>query len=335
MNCESCDTPNHCDSCVANYDFDLDSETPNTCIPACNLDNSCISCDDTPLLCSGCKFYSQFDSVNLCTPLCNTDEFCEICTEDIVETATYSSTCTDCVEYYNLDSDLTEPICEPQCDVENCDQCSLPNVCAECADGYDLQEDEEQPACIPECDVDNCIECSSPNVCSDCDDNYTLQEDEDPPTCIEIPEIPECTVDNCVECSSSNSDECLTCAQDYNLNTEKTCDPICSTNCKICTQPNTCDECNEGYILTDNGCEKVKEEEQGDKTTLILIIVFSVIASIGGIIGFFIYRWKKRSRKKIINEKETARVSNLENSIIYSNPPDTVHNPLEMNVQTN
>ncbi len=84
------------------------------------------------------------------------------------KTCTSSSTCTQCIDYFYLNTTvLTCNPCPSNC--MSCDQYS-PTVCTSCKDGYTLSSG----SCVSvDCSsVSNCVYCSSSNVCRRCSQFY-------------------------------------------------------------------------------------------------------------------------------------------------------------------
>jgi Lipase/CARDB len=67
--------------------------------------------------------------------------------------------------------------------------------------------------------------------------------------------MPQCP-QNCDSCSIENREmKCDVCSDEYEVNAQGTCDPVCDDNCAVCASPGQCSECNDDYDLDqDNVC---------------------------------------------------------------------------------
>ncbi|CAK72867.1 unnamed protein product (macronuclear) [Paramecium tetraurelia] len=76
-----------------------------------------------------------------------------------------------------------------------------------------------------------------------------------------IPFDEEICVSHCGDCSNNNNEiMCTQCLDGYLYNEQKLkCSPICLDNCQKCTQPYTCDYCNNDFKFVDNKCLNVTQ----------------------------------------------------------------------------
>jgi len=215
--CETCSDPNSCKTCKAGTYLLIDK-----CVDKCptgwvvTLDRKCVKC---------------------------TDDNCVLCNADTPDV------CNQCNQYTFLFQGKCKKVCDDgyfakdqtcnRCP-ENCTRCDGPNSCAACNNGYKVQDgkcvgnctvgyyyDQITNNCF-KCDDLNCLACSPQNVCKDCK----------PPTVL-----------------NKITDQCVyRCPRKYFINKENNTCELCSSECALCNNKNTCTACNEGYYWYNNTC---------------------------------------------------------------------------------
>ena len=266
--CENCyKLPNHCLSCIDNYNLLPDNSCSDKCPEkTANIESKCISCNDNNCL------------------ICNNDlTTCLSCDEGFF---LYNNICVqDCPEGTYADS--TTKTCLNCSD--NCKYCSNYNYCVNCNENYYLFNN----ICVDKCPnnyinqninnknickkcTKNCTICSSlnNNMCLTCEDNYYLYQGQ----CTKICPInyfkndinktcDYCNIDNCSYC---NDNYCITCDKGYLLHNGSCvkkcplgyrsngilCEKCLVNNCESCSiNASTCQKCVENnYLISNNLC---------------------------------------------------------------------------------
>lgn len=262
-NCEICPSLDICPVCDPGY-LEFPEESGN-CIPDCTLYlNECTECS-TPHNCTECS-EETFPPVFLSSEINDCEQCldpkCLSCDED---------ECNQCEEGWEVNpEDELDCIVECQFIDPKCEECSVEGVCDQCEDGtfWNGVSCENCDSSCELCDAAGCTECDFPD--------YLLIDHECVPNCSEIDD--ECTVcestSDCTECSIgfylSNGDRCNECGEtckncdedgctecinpDHVLTTldngDVICDYDCSGigNCEECNSPNSCVQCEDGYI---------------------------------------------------------------------------------------
>ncbi|EAR81858.2 zinc finger lsd1 subclass family protein (macronuclear) [Tetrahymena thermophila SB210] len=274
-NCQNCQQPclncqnqaTNCTKCIQNYQLNAQN---NLCIPQCDIScstcslpydlNSCLSCFD--------GFYLKSGQCLQCTQPCKSCQFND----------TY---CTSCIQYYGLNSATNS--CYLLCPIgcKECNNLNNQSSCISCIDGYyltngqclpcqspcstcendaqncltcikyyKLVSDSQRSYCSPVCDI-SCQTCTAPNdfrQCMSCIEGYYLYQN----SCLS------CSFP-CQSCEGSPSN-CLSCVQWHSLDpSSNTCNLTCPTECTSCFDSSSktiCQECIDGYYLSEGVCKQ-------------------------------------------------------------------------------
>ncbi|KAL4506318.1 hypothetical protein ABPG73_017052 [Tetrahymena malaccensis] len=237
---ESCGTcfgsrQDQCTSCQPGYTL-----KGQICISNCHA--SCKTCSvfNDPNFCTSCEdgFYLSNNQCIKCPSQCATCEIqslqgsqfisCKICNNGYVM---IDSTCLQC----------TYPCAECQENQTNCTICERSHL---------LYGNICEPTCDESCQ--NCSKLVDPNSCTSCYPGYYLDisNQSDQGSCKQCQS-------NCLTCINGQS--CDSCIQDYLLQNDGSCTPICDVSCLTCSQPNnknSCLSCSAPYVLQNNLCQQ-------------------------------------------------------------------------------
>ncbi|OHT16187.1 hypothetical protein TRFO_13337 [Tritrichomonas foetus] len=222
-NCKICSSDQtSCTECKEGYNLDSNNQPHQCTKQTCNVQNCELCVSQKPNECSKCSEGFYLDNADQTCKACGVEN-CKICSSD-------QTSCTECKEGYNLDSNNQPHQCTKQtCNVQNCELCvsQKPNECSKCSEGFYL--DNADQTCKA-CGVENCKICSSDQTsCTECKEGY--ESNTDSTKCILItyecpdnsqyPEFVGCSQCNIkFEDQSSIEDiECVTCQENYVLNT--------------------------------------------------------------------------------------------------------------------
>lgn len=269
--------------------------TSENCLKCCSNSAICTQCEANSYLnddftclktCPDGKFaYELSKTCQPCDQSCKKCTDSQICTECATGFYLLGNTCVSkCPEgtIRNIEKGLCEP-CNEECQV-----CLDGNskICLKCKEGFFLYEaecvencpsgyfeNEDKRKCKP-CPV-TCLECKSENVCDKCKKDYLLNKGKCEDLC--CPEYftkvnGKCTKclasSDCLKCPSDDLTKCLDCGQKilfknrcldicpdgYRKLSNNTCEK-CISNCKLCSNNQTCNECNQPYVLlSDSTC---------------------------------------------------------------------------------
>ncbi|KAL4495395.1 hypothetical protein ABPG73_022440 [Tetrahymena malaccensis] len=261
------DDSNKCKKCSNQLQNCLECESNKICKKCSNsfvLQNGKCICDQNNYLkgqkeCEKCQ-----DSFPNCFQ-CDQNLGCIKCS------ANYQLHNNQCFPCKKGEQDFQNSNCQ-KCLVLNCKICfEYSNKCWECEKGYQLKQEKcEKIQCeqseffnqdsniCEQCSLKfkNCIQCNQ-NQCYSCTENFYLDRNTKKcvnpcpkGTFVDNNQCEKCNQTNCQECSSSES--CITCDNNYYL----------IPNCKFCSEStDKCHECESGYQLDQQKCEKIKCEQ--------------------------------------------------------------------------
>ncbi|KAL4468978.1 hypothetical protein ABPG73_019746 [Tetrahymena malaccensis] len=268
--CKTCNTPSDSKGCSSCKDgFYLDQGTCKNCQYPCQ------NCKESATKCIDCVLNYRLE-FNQCNPICDTS--CKTCLKPID-----TKSCLSCFEgFYLQNSECLK--CQSPC--ETCIQNA--SKCLTCQSGYKLSQ-KNPNSCEPTCDTsclicssngcssscltcydgkyldsnqckncsENCAECNDSYKCQRCQPNYQLNEktnkceyicDQSCMTC-SLPKNPKACL-SCVHQKVLLNGSCQECPSGSYIDTDK-CSK-CPDNCKVCTDSNSCKECDNDYSLDDN-----------------------------------------------------------------------------------
>ena len=191
--------------------------------------NYCEKCNTLTNLCVKCTSDNYFpDKDGGCEPKCVFGKnFCNLCNED-------ETLCISCEPGYN-------PNTIGGCSyTENC-AASYRGRCLKCIDEYILVEENGFCKSIYTEDLKNCLTISNVNgTCLECKDGYFLNEGDLKCTDTEF-------------CYESKYGVCISCVDGYIIDKKNDkCIKVEIPNCKQTIDEINCDECNDGFYITDN-----------------------------------------------------------------------------------
>ncbi|KAL4454048.1 hypothetical protein ABPG73_009847 [Tetrahymena malaccensis] len=240
--CKTCSLPNNSSSCLScNNGYYLNAS--NQCLP-CQV--PCGNCIDSPTKCLSCtpaQNYTFDSSNNSCNIIC--DSSCKTCSQP-----NSSNNCLSCNNGYYLNATNQCQQCQAPCG--NCIDSAT--KCLSCTSSQNYTFDSSNNSCNLICDS-SCKTCSLPNnqnSCLSCNNGYYLNASNQCLPC-------QAPCGNCIDSPT----KCLSCtpAQNYTFDSSNnSCNIICDSSCKTCSQPNSsnnCLSCNNGYYLNaTNQCQQ-------------------------------------------------------------------------------
>ena len=292
------------------------------------VDNDHTKCEDI----SGEKYYydTELETYKLCS---NKMTNCEKCTanEDFICKNcfnTYSFKHDNNIEcevktslqndpkFFTNDTGVNYYSCAKFSEVENCDECSSEEICHKCKSGFDLYNNGT--LCVQKSDIDNNIYIWTPNgLLSPCS---SLIKD-----CHKCNETSKCYESKCYECQEDSAlidnDTCLKKTEleekknyfkDETTNRYISCSIM--DNCNTCESRTECTSCLDGFILSNNLCNKINNDNNDDDglgTGAIIGIVFGVVGFLllAILTGYYLI-------KKVFNKNNGKQVNTNANNAV-------------------
>ncbi|CAI2387538.1 unnamed protein product [Moneuplotes crassus] len=242
-----------------------------TCTKCYRVWPGCWTCDSTGCLsCQEAMFIAQGES-KVCVTDCSFVTMTTYTEKSKFFADSYRRKCYRCGENCsNCVDDVGCVSCETGSSVftsviktidngwQQCQDCSTvyPN-CSTCTDtectscvGKELSAG----SCGDDCAMSNCNDCNADkNTCNRCNEGFVLDSN----TCVEET----CLVSNCMDCASPSATDCIACKPGFVLSSSTVCD-ACPTNCLDCSGGvGTCDLCDSGFIISQDGSSCVSECE--------------------------------------------------------------------------
>ncbi|EGR32302.1 hypothetical protein IMG5_088860 [Ichthyophthirius multifiliis] len=337
--CLTCQNAISCNTCNAGYYINTRSNLCEKCDDNCQtcengiVNNQCITCNNNQVLlqtricadnCDNKQFEDQNKNCQQCDPTCLT--------------CSNPNTCDTCEEGSYLKRSTQK--CE-LCDL-NCKTCIEKGKCVSCKQFFFLTQDQQ---CKLECDQSffsdsqgncqpcdsNCLNCKQFNQCTECLQGLYLFNG----FCSN--EI------YCQENTYLDQNECKTeCPQNKFKNVEtNTCDP-CHSSCKRCTEGGNikCLECENGFVLNENGkCENQIQEINATTSKIMfkVYLVVTIYILIACIICYFLdYKSYYRNRKaKNLKEQECKpKIEPVKDQIETQNVAENVKKEKQRQKQT-
>ncbi|CAD8179449.1 unnamed protein product [Paramecium pentaurelia] len=193
----------------------------------CNqCDSSCRTCIDRQIKCTSCNdgFYLQ-------------DHKCKKCPQTCLKCDSYDK-CINCVDGYYLDKSQCKECKIMISDKNVCAKCQNDKICTQAIEGYYVDSQNM----VNKCEIEYCKVCKDKQICERCDPNYFVEKG----SCVQCQE-------GCISCERNNEQnqiKCFNCSPNYTLSDEDGNCKKCPQNCKQCATPNTCNECQEGFQLS-------------------------------------------------------------------------------------
>jgi len=306
--CDECSSNNYCTKCLPNYGI---------------VDNDHTKCEDI----SGEKYYydTELETYKFCSNkmtncekcLANEDFICKNCFntysfkhDNNIECETKTSLQNN-PKFFTNDTGVNYYSCAKFSEVENCDECSSEEICHKCKSGFDLYNNGT--LCVEKSDIDNNIYIWTPNGllspcsslikdCHKCNETskcYECQEDSaliDNDTCLKKTEI----------------EEKKNYFKDETTNRYISCSIM--DNCNTCESRTECTSCLDGFILSNNLCNKINNDNNDDDglgTGAIIGIVFGVVGFLllAILTGYYLI-------KKVFNKNNGNQVNTNANNAV-------------------
>ncbi|KAL7712299.1 CXXC-rich protein [Entamoeba marina] len=208
------------------------------------MNDECIKCS----LNENCERTTSVTCVEKTCSSCNSTKYIlnaeNVCESNNIYCEEYSGMyCEKCIYGFNFDTMST---CIDG-DIDNCFEYDSKGQCIKCVDNLSYDSSTQQ---CSSCNVDNCNSCSytDPDICSICSTGYSLTSDYS--QCII------CNVTNCEYCDASDSNKCVSCIGGYYIDTDYSCSLQDIDNCITYGEGNTCEQCDDEYVLYDGICEE-------------------------------------------------------------------------------
>ncbi|KAL4466190.1 hypothetical protein ABPG72_011068 [Tetrahymena utriculariae] len=276
--CKTCLLPNNSSSCLScNNGFYLNSS--NQCQPCQAPCGNCINTATKCLSCTPVQSYNYNSYNYICISVCdsscktcsspnnsssclscndgfylNSSNQCQHCQSPCGNCINSATNCLSCTPAQDYVYDSSNNSCRIACD-QSCKTCSSPNnssSCLSCNNGFYLNSSNQCLPCQSPCG--NCV--TSSIKCLSCSpaQNYKLDSsnnncnpicDSSCETCSQPQDSTKCL--SCPQNSYLLNGQCITCKDGYYLSNNQ-CQE-CVKNCKICSNLNTCQICQNGYEL--------------------------------------------------------------------------------------
>lgn len=255
-NCLYCRTnADLCTLCKDGFGFVIDSSGKPTaeCKPC---QENCLSCSSDYQTCKLCKdgYGLELDDKDIPTGACKPcPDNCELCYYD-------NKVCTKCLPTFGHVKNDPNKLGQCQrCIPSLCLDCNDDyTYCSECIHGpgtvYDIDNDGKLTGKCSAC-PNNCKSCTTSETCYNCLDNYGFERNSNgmmTGKCGRCPAF-------CKDCYYDSS-KCSICIDGYGKDKDGKCQP-CPTNCKRCDfDLKVCNDCMDGYIFevkdgeTKNNC---------------------------------------------------------------------------------
>ena len=270
-NCDECSNGNTCNKCIEGYSLRYDN-TIECVLKTSMTNNKQFYTDDSGISYYSCSLYSEIDKCDECTSRnkcdkCQTNYVFKI--EDNSIECVLKTSLTDDNHFYTNDSEISYYSCSIYNDIANCNECTSRNTCDKCKTGYAFKiESSSSIECVEErilinnkhfyttdsgisyysCnsynDITNCDECSNGNTCNKCIEGYSLRYDN--------------TIECVLKTSMTNNKQFYT--DDSGIN-YYLCSRYNSIDyCEECSNSNTCNKCENGYVLKRTNIYECVEE---------------------------------------------------------------------------
>ena len=260
INCDECSNGNTCNKCIEGYSLKYDNSIE--CVLKTSISSSKqFYTNDTGITYYSCSLHSEIDKCSECTSRNKCDK-CQ--TNYAFKIGDYSIECvlktslTDGNHFYTNDSEISYYSCSLYNDIANCDECTNRNTCTKCKTGYAFKIESSSIECVEEgtlinnkhfytpdsgityysCnsynDIINCDECTNRNTCDKCPNYYAFKRESSSIECV-------------LKTSMINNKQFYT--DDSGINYY-----LCSRynsidHCEECSNDNTCNKCENGYVL--------------------------------------------------------------------------------------
>ena len=306
--CDECSSNNYCTKCLNNYDI---------------VDNDHTKCEDI----SGEKYYydTELETYKLCSNkmtncekcLVNEDFICKNCFntysfkhDNNIECEVKTSLQND-PKFFTNDTGINYYSCAKFSEVENCDECSSEEICHKCKSGFDLYNNGT--LCVQKSDIDNNIYIWTPNgLLSPCSSLI-----KDCHKCNETSKCYECQedsalIDNDTCLKKTELEEKKNYFKDETTNRYISCSIM--DNCNTCESRTECTSCLDGFILSNNLCNKINNDNNDDDglgTGAIIGIVFGVVGFLllAILTGYYLI-------KKVFNKNNGKQVNTNANNAV-------------------
>ena len=306
--CDECSSNNYCTKCLPNYGI---------------VDNDHTKCEDI----SGEKYYydTELETYKLCSNkmtncekcLANEDFICKNCFntysfkhDNNIECEAKTSLQND-PKFFTNDTGINYYSCAKFSEVENCDECSSKEICHKCKSGFDLYNNGT--LCVQKSDIDNNIYIWTPNgLLSPCSSLI-----KDCHKCNETSKCYECQedsalIDNDTCLKKTELEEKKNYFKDETTNRYISCSIM--DNCNTCESRTECTSCLDGFILSNNLCNKINTDNNDDDglgTGAIIGIVFGVVGFLllAILTGYYLI-------KKVFNKNNGKQVNTNANNAV-------------------
>ena len=306
--CDECSSNNYCTKCLPNYGI---------------VDNDHTKCEDI----SGEKYYydTELETYKLCSNKMTNCEKCSANEDFICKNCfnTYSFKHDNNIEcevktslqndpkFFTNDTGINYYSCAKFSEVENCDECPSEEICHKCKSGFDLYNNGT--LCVQKSDIDNNIYIWTPNgLLSPCSSLI-----KDCHKCNETSKCYECQedsalIDNDTCLKKTELEEKKNYFKDETTNRYISCSIM--DNCNTCESRTECTSCLDGFILSNNLCNKINNDNNDDDglgTGAIIGIVFGVVGFLllAILTGYYLI-------KKVFNKNNGKQVNTNANNAV-------------------
>ena len=251
----------------------------------------------------------KFQNCEKCSVENNNNFYCKNCVDGFTFKHNEGIQCSEQIslqqdkKFFTNDSGINYYSCSLYNNINNCLECSKVDKCDKCQNNYNLFND--QTLCVLQSDFESKI--------------YNYNNDGLLKLCSSM-------INSCNRCNNSTS--CFECQTESGLLYNNTClskkiiedennyykDDItnkyisCATldNCVKCLSKTICTHCQEGFVINNNICEKIKDSDNNLSTGAIVGIIVGCLVFLLLVAGLVYYLLKKKIANKIIVDNGNA-----------------------------